>query len=255
MIEIHDLFKRYDAGMPAVDGINLCIKTGEFLVLAGPSGCGKTTTLSMINRLVEPSRGTILIDGVDAGESDPVALRRQMGFVFQDVGLFPHMNVAENIGITLRLAGKQPQQIAERVDNLLSLVQLLPQRYRDVMPAMLSGGQRQRVGVGRALAAKPRIMLMDEPFGALDPLTRDELVSDYRRIHAELGLTTILVTHDMSEAMLLGDRIVLMREGRIVQAGTPRELLSSPADDFVRAMMESPLKHARALAELQSDKA
>jgi osmoprotectant transport system ATP-binding protein len=236
-----------------VEGVNLCVETGEFVVLAGPSGSGKTTTLSMINRLVEPSRGAVRIDGADTRDVDKVALRRRIGFVFQDSGLFPHMTVAENAGIALRLAGKRPQVICARTDELLGLVRLPPERFRDAYPRTLSGGQRQRVGVARALAASPTIMLMDEPFGALDPITRDELAADYRRIHESLGLTTILVTHDMTEAMLLGDRIALMRDGRLVQAGTPRELCSKPADDFVRAMVESPQRRARALADLQAD--
>ncbi len=235
-----------------VDGVNLRVGEGEFLILAGPSGSGKTTTLSMINRLVEPSRGAIIIDGVDAREIDAVALRRRIGFVFQDIGLFPHMTVAENAGVALTLVGKPQKEIAARVEELLALVRLPPERYRNALPAKLSGGQRQRVGVARALAASPRLMLMDEPFGALDPLTRDELAADYRRIHERLGLTTILVTHDMTEAMLLGDRIALMREGRLIQVGTPRELISTPADDFVRAMMESPKRRARALADLEA---
>jgi osmoprotectant transport system ATP-binding protein len=252
MIELRDLSRRFGSSAPAVDRVNLRVETGEFLVLAGPSGSGKTTTLSMINRLVEPSHGTVLIDGVDAREVDVVALRRRIGFVFQDSGLFPHMTVGENAGIALRLAGKRPQVICARADELLGLVRLPPERFRDAFPGTLSGGQRQRVGVARALAASPGIMLMDEPFGALDPITRDELASDYRRIHEDLGLTTILVTHDMTEAMLLGDRIALMRDGRLVQAGTARELLLSPVDDFVRAMVESPQRRARALADLQA---
>jgi len=253
VIELRDLSKQYGARAPAVDSMNLRIEGGEFLVLAGPSGCGKTTTLSMINRLIEPSRGNVFIDGVDTHQTDPVALRRRIGFVFQDVGLFPHMSVAENAGIALKLAGKRPQEIGARVDELLALVRLPAEHFRNVLPGALSGGQRQRVGVARALAASPRLMLMDEPFGALDPLTRDELAFDYRRIHERLRLTTILVTHDMTEAMLLGDRIAMMREGRLVQVGTPHELCSAPANDFVRAMMESPRRRARALAEVQAD--
>jgi osmoprotectant transport system ATP-binding protein len=253
MIELRGLSKQYGAGVQAVNGVSLRIETGEFIVLAGPSGCGKTTTLSMINRLIEPTDGAVLIDGINVHESDPVLLRRQIGFVFQDIGLFPHMTVAENAGIALRLAGSSHREIATRVDELLALVRLPPERYRNALPAELSGGQRQRVGVARALAARPHLMLMDEPFGALDPLTRDELAADYRRIHDRLGLTTILVTHDMTEAMLLGDRIALMRDGGVVQTGTPRELISAPADDFVRAMMESPRRRAQALADLRVD--
>jgi osmoprotectant transport system ATP-binding protein len=251
VIELRNLSRQYGPAA-AVKDVSLRIETGEFLVLAGPSGCGKTTTLSMINRLVEPSGGAVLIDGADTRETDPVALRRRIGFVFQDIGLFPHMTVAENVGITMKLARKARQEIRARVDELLALVRLPPERFRDLFPATLSGGQRQRVGVARALAASPQLMLMDEPFGAIDPLTRDELAADYRRIHERLGLTTILVTHDMTEAMLLGNRIALMRDGRLVQVGSPRELVLSPADDFVRAMMESPRRRARALAELQA---
>jgi osmoprotectant transport system ATP-binding protein len=247
MIELRGLGKHYGARV-AVEGLDLRVETGEFLVLAGPSGCGKTTTLTMINRLVEPTSGTVLIDGADTRERDPVDLRRQIGFVFQDVGLFPHLTVAENAGIVLRLMRRKPGEIDARVDELLALVRLAPARFRETMPSDLSGGQRQRVGVARALAARSRIMLMDEPFGAIDPLLRDELTSDYRRIHDDLGLTTILVTHDMTEAVLLADRIALMREGRLVQAGTPRELLSRPADEFVRAMAETPRRRALALA-------
>lgn len=247
MIELRGLGKRYGA-RAAVEGLDLCVETGEFLVLAGPSGCGKTTTLTMINRLVEPTSGTVLIDGTDTRDYDPVDLRRQIGFVFQDVGLFPHMTVAENVGIVLRLLHRESGEIDARADELLDLVRLVPARFRQAMPSDLSGGQRQRVGVARALAARSRIMLMDEPFGAIDPLLRDELASDYRRIHDELGLTTIFVTHDMTEAVLLADRIALMRDGRLVQAGTPRELLSRPADEFVRAMAETPRRRALALA-------
>jgi osmoprotectant transport system ATP-binding protein len=251
MIELRDLSRYYGKRGAAVEGLNLRVETGEFLVLAGPSGSGKTTTLSMINRLVEPSRGVVLIDGVDTRESDGVALRRRIGFVFQDIGLFPHLSVAENAGIVLRLTRMPPREIMIRVDELLALVRLPPEVFRDALPSALSGGQRQRVGVARALAANPRIMLMDEPFGAIDPLTRDELAFDYRQIHERLGLTTILVTHDMTEALLLADRLALMREGRLVQVGTPRDLLSAPADDFVRAMVEHPQRRARVLAAMQ----
>jgi osmoprotectant transport system ATP-binding protein len=247
MIELRGLGKQYGARR-AVDGLDLRVETGEFMVLGGPSGCGKTTTLTMINRLIEPTSGSVLIDGRDSRELDPVELRRRIGFVFQDIGLFPHMTVAENTGIVLRLMRKPRGEIDARVDELLGLVRLAPDKFRAAAPSELSGGQRQRVGVARALAARPRIMLMDEPFGAIDPLLRDELAADYRRIHDDLGLTTILVTHDMTEAVLLADRIALMRDGRLVQVGTPRELLSKPADDFVRAMAESPRRRALALA-------
>lgn len=250
MIELRDLSKSYGTSAPAVDGVDLRVENGEFLALAGPSGCGKSTTLAMINRLLEPTRGSVFIDGNDVRGVDPVRLRRGIGFAFQDIGLFPHMTVAENVGMVLRLLRRDSREIAARVEELLALVRLPASRFRDALPATLSGGQRQRVGVARALAARPSIMLMDEPFGAIDPLTRDELASDYRRIHDELHLTTILVTHDMTEAILLADRIGLMRAGRIVQVGTPRELLSAPSDDFVRAMIESPRRRALAFEKI-----
>lgn len=248
MIELRNLAKSYDGRSPAVEGLTLTIATGEFLALVGPSGCGKTTTLSMINRLVDPSDGAVLIDGTDTRASDAVALRRRIGFVFQDIGLFPHMTVAENAGVVLRILGEKQERIDPRVNELLTLVRLPPQTYGNRFPAEISGGQRQRVGVARALAARPAIVLMDEPFGAIDPLARDRLASDYREIHDALGLTTVLVTHDMTEAILLADRIALMRDGKLVQIGSPRELFSSPADDFVRAMMDTPRKRASALS-------
>jgi osmoprotectant transport system ATP-binding protein len=249
MIELRDLTKEYGASVAAVYDLNLVVETGEFLVLVGPSGCGKTTTLTMINRLIDPTRGAVFIDGADVRASDPVHLRRHIGFVFQDVGLFPHMTVAENTGIALRLQGVGRGEVDERVNETLALVRLSPAEFRGRYPAALSGGQRQRVGVARALAAKPSIMLMDEPFGAIDPLIRDELSSDYRQIHDALGLTTVLVTHDMTEAFLLADRVALMREGRLVQVGTPDELFAQPADDFVRMMIDSPRRRAQALGD------
>ena len=253
MIELRDLAKAYRPDAPpAVSDLTLSVPSGEFLVLTGPSGCGKTTLLSMINRLVEPSAGTVLVDGADAGKIDPATLRRHIGFVFQDIGLFPHMTVGENVGITPRLLGWPREKIEARTTDVLELVRLPAAEYRDRLPAALSGGQRQRVGLARALASEPNIMLMDEPFGAIDPLLRDELASDYRAIHDRLKLTTLLVTHDMTEAMMLADRIAVMRYGHLVQVGTPRELVNAPADDFVRAMIESPRRRAKKLAEAMS---
>ena len=248
MIELRNLAKSYDGRSAAVEEVSLTIGTGEFLALVGPSGCGKTTTLSMINRLVDPSDGAVFIDGSDTRECDPVTLRRRIGFVFQDIGLFPHMTVAENAGVVLRILGEDKERIDSRVNELLALVRLRPETYRNRFPADISGGERQRVGVARALAARPEIILMDEPFGAVDPLARDKLASDYRQIHNSLGLTTVLVTHDMTEAILISDRIALMREGRLVQVGSSHELFSSPVDDFVRAMMDTPRRRASALA-------
>jgi osmoprotectant transport system ATP-binding protein len=250
MIELRDVSKVYaDGTRAAVRSLNLSIPRGEFLAVVGPSGCGKTTTLSMINRLVDPSSGTICIDGSDIRDADPVKLRRGIGFVFQDVGLFPHLTAGENAGIALRLMGRPAIEIRARVTEVFGQVQLPPAEFLGRAPSALSGGQRQRVGVARALAAKPSIMLMDEPFGALDPLIRDELAGEYHAIHRALGLTTILVTHDMTEALLLADRIAIMRGGALVQIGTPHELFAAPVDSFVRDMIESPARRARALAE------
>ncbi|HTT97827.1 MAG TPA: ATP-binding cassette domain-containing protein [Rhizomicrobium sp.] len=235
---------------PAIHDVSLEIDKGAFFVLIGESGSGKTTTLHLINRLLEPNAGRVLIDGAAARHLEPVALRRGMGFIFQAIGLFPNMTVAENIGVTPKLLHWPPSKIAARVDELLELVRLPPVQFRNRLPSELSGGQRQRVGLARALAARPSIMLMDEPFGALDPVTRDDLAAEYRAIHDALGLTTVLVTHDMTEAFLLADQVAVMRDGQIVQSGTPQELLAAPADDFVRALIETPRRRARRLAEV-----
>ncbi|MBU6299059.1 MAG: ABC transporter ATP-binding protein [Alphaproteobacteria bacterium] len=249
MIEFDNVSKRYGPdGNPVLHQLSLKIARCELMVLIGESGCGKTTTLNMINRLSEPSAGTVRVDGQDTQLADPVTLRRHIGYVFQGIGLFPHMTVAENIAITPRLLGWTPQERAGRIEELLSLVRLDAARHRNRFPAELSGGQRQRVGLARALAARPKIMLMDEPFGALDPVTRDDLSDDYRNIHDELGLTTVLVTHDMTEAFLMADRVAVMRGGEIVQVGSPSDLIDAPADDLVKAMIESPRRRARKLA-------
>jgi osmoprotectant transport system ATP-binding protein len=249
MITLERLSKCFADGSAAVRDVSLTVARGEFLVLIGESGSGKTTTLNMINRLTEPTSGRILIEGRDIRETDPVMLRRQMGFVFQEVGLFPHMTVGENVAITPRLLGWAASDIDARVRELLELVKLDVAEVAQRLPAQLSGGQRQRVGLARALAAKPAIMLMDEPFGALDALIRDELASDYRGIHARFGLTTILVTHDMTEAFLLADRVAVMRNGELLQVATPKEMVATPANDFVRAMIDIPRQRAKKLAD------
>ena len=244
MIVLEQLTKRYGDAV-VVDRLSLQVARGELLVLLGGSGSGKTTTLKMINRLVEPSEGRVLIDGADVTAVEPAALRRRIGYAFQQVGLFPHMTVAENVGITPALLGWEAARVAARVDTLLELVELDPATFRDRRPAELSGGQQQRVGVARALAAEPAVLLLDEPFGALDPLTRDRLQQSIISIRAKIGVTIVFVTHDMVEALLLGDRIAVLRDGRLVQLGTPAELLRRPADPYVAQLMETPLRHGR----------
>ena len=254
MISLRGVDKSYDGGVSfVVRGLTLEISEGETLVLLGSSGCGKTTILKMVNRLIDPTAGEIRVNGKDVMDQDPVALRRSIGYVFQGVGLFPHMTVAENVGIVPRLLGWADGEISARVDELLDLVGLPPADYRSRRPGDLSGGEGQRVGVARALAARSKVMLMDEPFGALDPLTREGLQAEYRKIHRALGLTTVMVTHDMSEALLVADRIAVMAAGRILQVGTPRELLANPHDDFVRRLIETPKNQAARFDALSGD--
>lgn len=217
----------------AVDDFTLDVREGELLVLIGPSGCGKTTSLKMINRLVEPDAGRILVDGRDAGEVPAVELRRHMGYVIQQVGLFPHMNVRDNVAAVPRLLRWDEGRIAERAEELLDLVGLPPETYAEAWPARLSGGEAQRVGVARALAADPPILLMDEPFGAVDPLTREVLQTEFLRIQSELGKTVVFVTHDLDEAVRLGDRIAVMNEGRLAAVAAPEDILLD-SDPFVR---------------------
>ncbi|HLI99569.1 MAG TPA: ATP-binding cassette domain-containing protein [Bradyrhizobium sp.] len=242
--------KHYDNGhVRAVDDVSLEVGRGEFLAIVGGSGSGKTTLLRLANRLIEADHGTITIDGEDLRAADPVSLRRRIGYVFQSGGLFPHMSVAANIGITPKLLKWPPSEIAASVDELLDLVQLDQRAFRDRFPHELSGGQRQRVGVARALAAKPKIMLMDEPFGALDPLTRDALGDDYRALHDRLRLTTLMITHDMSEAILLADRIAVMRGGKLLAQGTASEL-SESSDAYVGELLATPRRQAERLNAL-----
>ena len=249
MIVLESLTKRF-ADRLAVDALDLEVAAGELLVLLGGSGSGKTTTLKMINRLVEPTSGTVYVDGEDTRTLDAHALRRRIGYCFQRLGLFPHMNVAQNVGVTPSLLGWDPARIRRRVDELLDLVELEPSRFRDRRPHELSGGQQQRVGVARALAAEPRIVLLDEPFGALDPVTRERLQDAFVRIRQQLSLTAVFVTHDMTEALLLGDRIAVLGDGRLRQVGTPRELLERPADASVAELMGTPRRQARAVEAL-----
>jgi osmoprotectant transport system ATP-binding protein len=253
MIRLRAVTKRYPGGPPAVDAVTLDVAPGELMVLLGASGSGKTTTLKMINRLVEPTSGSIEIDGEDTRSIEPALLRRRIGYVFQGIGLFPHMTVGANVGVTPRLLGWPKPRVAARTDELLELVGLPPGDFRERMPGELSGGQQQRVGLARALAAEPRLLLMDEPLGALDPITRDGLQRELGQLHRRLGLTVVLVTHDMTEALLLADRIAVMRAGRIVQIGTPRELVRDPADALVAALMEAPKRQAAVVDALAAE--
>ena len=249
-IELRALAKRYGA-VAAVDGVSLTIPTGQFVALVGPSGSGKTTLLKTINRLVHPDAGHILIEGEDATSLDAPTLRRRIGYVFQGVGLFPHLTVAENIGMVPSLLGWSKVEIAARVTELLALVDL-PTDYASRRPAELSGGQQQRVGVARALAARPKVMLMDEPFGALDPVTRDTLGDSYRRLHDRLGLTTVMVTHDMQEALLLAERIVVMSSGRVVADAAPAALMAGHADPEVERLISTPRRQAERVRALMA---
>jgi osmoprotectant transport system ATP-binding protein len=242
--------KSFDGNrLKAVNDVSLEVAEGEFLAIVGGSGSGKTTLLRLANRLIEADRGSITVEGEDIRATDPIRLRRRIGYVFQNGGLFPHISVAGNIGITPKLLGTPAAEISARVDELLDLVQLDRAQYRDRLPGELSGGQRQRIGVARALAAKPRIVLMDEPFGALDPLTRDALSDDYHALHRQLGLTTVMITHDMTEAILLADRIAVMHGGRLLAQGTPSELSDSD-DPYVGELLHTPRRQAERLKVL-----
>jgi osmoprotectant transport system ATP-binding protein len=241
--------KSFDGGrLKAVDDVSLDVAEGEFLCIVGGSGSGKTTLLRLANRLIDADEGHITIEGEDVRAADPVQLRRRIGYVFQSGGLFPHMTVADNIGITPRLLGAPAAEISSRVDELLELVRLDGGEYRDRLPQELSGGQRQRVGVARALAARPRIVLMDEPFGALDPLTRSGISEDYRALHNKFGLTTVMITHDMAEAVLLADRVAVMHSGKLLAQGTPAELADS-GDAYVGELLDTPRRQAERLKE------
>ncbi len=247
MIELEELGKRYGA-VAAVEGLSLRVERGELLVLVGGSGSGKTTTLKMINRLVEPTSGVVRIAGVDHRSLAGAALRRRIGYCFQQVGLFPHLSVAENVGVTPRLLGWPAREIAARVDELLRRVGLEPGEFGARRPHELSGGQAQRVGLARALAARPEVLLLDEPFGALDPVTRERLQGWFAELRRELATTAIFVTHDVVEALLLGDRIAVLGGGRLLQVGTPDELLRRPADATVAELLATPRRQAEALA-------
>jgi osmoprotectant transport system ATP-binding protein len=251
VIRFEAVSKRFDAEV-VLDDFDLEVRQGELLVLLGESGSGKTTALKMVNRLVDPSAGRVLVDGIPVDRSPVTTLRRSIGYVFQRFGLFPHMTAAENVGIAPRLAGWESAKITRRTDELLELVGLPPSDYRARSPGMLSGGQQQRIGLARALALSPRVMLLDEPFGALDPVSRDALQIEYRRLHKDLVLTTVMVTHDMSEALWMADRIAVLAKGRIVRVGTPKELILRPEDPLVETLLSTPMRQLSRLESLRA---
>jgi osmoprotectant transport system ATP-binding protein len=234
-IRLDELTKRFPGqARPAVEDLSLEIPEGEIVIFVGPSGCGKTTTMKMVNRLIEPTSGRIFLDDEDVTRVDPDKLRRRMGYVIQQIGLFPHQTIAQNIATVPKLLGWDRKRIDARVDELIETVGMDPADYRDRYPKQLSGGQRQRIGVARAMSADPDVMLMDEPFGAIDPITRDRLQNEFLRLQAEIKKTIVFVTHDIDEAIKMGDRIAILREGsRIAQYDTPERILVDPADEFV----------------------
>src|SRR5215467_13905909 len=232
-VEFRHVSKAYGPQGAVVD-LSLLVPAGEICVLVGPSGCGKTTTLKMVNRLVEPTSGQVLIDDQDVMTVDLTELRRGIGYVIQQIGLFPHQTIAENVGTVPKLLGWPKARIKARTEELLELVGLDPARVRDRYPSQLSGGERQRVGVARALAAEPPVMLMDEPFGAVDPIVRERLQNEFLRLHRNLGTTVLFVTHDIDEAIKMGSRVAVMQQGgHLAQYAPPTELLAHPANDFV----------------------
>ena len=234
MIRFENVSKTFASGLTAVRELSMVVPEGETVALLGTSGSGKTTTMKMVNRLIEPTAGRIRVDGVDIMTQDPVALRRTMGYAIQHIGLFPHMTVAQNVAVVPELLGWPAPRIAQRVDTLLDMVGLAPEEFRQRYPARLSGGQKQRVGVARALAADPPIVLMDEPFGALDPITRDQLQNEFIQLKSKLQKTVLFVTHDVVEAVKVGDHIAVLHEGVLQQMASPLELISTPANAFVK---------------------
>lgn len=239
-IEFKNVCKRFPgASYRAVDDVSLTVNEGEFVTILGSSGCGKTTLLKMINRLYEPDSGSIILFGEDISTVDVVKVRRRIGYVIQQIGLFPHYTVSENIATVPKLLGWDKEKTAARVDELLNLVGLEPKEFRERYPAQLSGGQQQRIGLARALAIDPKIMLMDEPFGAIDSITREKLQDELLNLHRETGKTILFVTHDIEEAFKLGDRVIIMNEGKILRFDTPEAIIRQPADPFVQSLVDS----------------
>ncbi|SDW10916.1 betaine/proline/choline family ABC transporter ATP-binding protein [Paenibacillus sp. CF384] len=237
MIKFKNVVKTYKDGTPALKGINLEIEEGELITLIGPSGCGKTTTMKMINRLVEPTSGNIIVNGQDISKINPIELRRNIGYVIQHIGLFPHMRIKDNVEIVPKLKKMDKAIYERRTDELMDMVGLNPSLYKNRYPAELSGGQQQRIGVIRAMAAEPSIILMDEPFSALDPISREQLQDELIRLQMQVRKTIVFVSHDMDEAMKIADRIVLMQGGVIVQADSPENIIRRPKNDFVRTFI------------------
>lgn len=245
-IEFNNVCKKFNnAGYNAVDQVSITIEEGEFVTILGSSGCGKTTLLKMINRLYEPSDGKIMLFGEDIRAMDVVKLRRSIGYVIQQVGLFPHMTIAENVATVPKLLKWSKEKIDDRVEELLSLVGLDPNEFKKRYPSQLSGGQQQRIGLARALAIDPKIMLLDEPFGAIDAINRMNLQDELLRIHGGLKKTFIFVTHDINEAFKMGTRVIIMNRGRICQFDTPRNIVQNPADDFVASLITSSRKQEK----------
>jgi osmoprotectant transport system ATP-binding protein len=250
VLDIRSVGKTYPGGVEAVRNVSLALPRGQLLALTGESGCGKTTLLKLINRLEDASGGLILYEGEDVAEMDPVQLRRQIGWVMQGDGLFPHLTVQENVAIIPGLLGWSADRTRARVAEWLDMVGLPAADYADRYPSELSGGQRQRVGFARALAGEPDLILMDEPFSALDPITRDSLQQEFRDLQARLGFSAVMVTHDMAEALIMADQIAVMQDGAILQQGTPVDLLEAPASDYVSGLLETPRRQMRAIREL-----
>lgn len=251
-IEMIDVSKHFaDASAPAVDSVSLCIEEGEFITILGTSGCGKTTLLKMINRLYEPSSGTITLFGEDISTVDKVVVRRRIGYVIQQVGLFPHMTIADNVATVPKLLKWDKAAIEKRTEELLDMIGLDPQEYKDRYPSQLSGGQQQRVGLARALAVDPKIMLLDEPFGAIDAITRTGLQDELLRLHKDMRKTFLFVTHDINEAFKLGDRVIVMDQGEVRQFDTPRNIAMNPADAFTASLIDSAREQERFWEELE----
>lgn len=248
MIELKNINKVYEDGFQALKGIDLTFEEGQINVLIGPSGCGKTTTMKLLNRLIDYTDGELTIDGQLIKDINPIDLRRQMGYVIQSIGLFPHMTIYDNVAAVPKLLKWDKEKISQKVDELLNMVDLDPDTYRNRYPNELSGGQQQRIGVARALAAEPKIILMDEPFSALDPISREQLQDELVNLQKNIKKTIIFVTHDMDEAIKIADQIILMRDGQVVQKGAPADLLANPANDFVKEFIgEDRLEQAKGL--------